>query len=91
MNFEEFKNWAEENIKFFLPESYRDAKIDIHDVVKTGMSYTGMTVRNEDQSIAPAINLNASYEAYEAGKPLYAVGHDMALSECATHRKTPRC
>ena len=78
MNFEEFKNWAEENIKFFLPESYRDAKIDIHDVVKTGMSYTGMTVRNEDQSIAPAINLNASYEAYEAGKPLYAVGHDMA-------------
>ena len=50
MNFEEFKNWAEENIKFFLPESYRDAKIDIHDVVKTGMSYTGMTVRNEDQS-----------------------------------------
>ena len=78
MNFEEFKEWAENNVKFFLPESYKDAKIDIYDVVKTGASYTGMTVRNEGQAVAPAVNLDSAYEAYQNGSQLYEVGANMA-------------
>lgn len=78
MDFEEFKEWAENNVKFFLPESYKDAKVDIYDVVKTGASYTGMTVRNEGQAVAPAVNLDAAYEAYQNGSQLYEVGANMA-------------
>ena len=85
MNFDDFKKWTEDNILFFLPESYKDAKIDIYDVVKTGVTYTGMTVRNEGQMIAPAINLNASYEAYQNGAQLYEVGVDMAKIVQAKH------
>ena len=78
MNFEDFKQWAENNVKFFLPESDKDAKIDIYDVVKTGASYTGMTVRNEGQKVAPAVNLDTAFAAYQNGSQLYEIGVNMA-------------
>lgn len=78
MNFEEFKDWAKDNIKFFLPDDWQNAKVDITDVVKAGMSYTAMTVRNDGQTSAPAINLDVMFEAYNQGSPLYEIGKNMA-------------
>lgn len=78
MNFEEFKDWAKENIKFFLPDHYKEAKVDVSEVVKTGMSYSALTVRNENQAAAPAVNLDRFYEEHLNDVPLFHIGTEMA-------------
>ena len=78
MNKGQFLAWAVENVKNYLPESYRKAEIDIIPVAKTGATYTAMTVRLKDQTTVPAINLEEMLEAYEHDVPLDAIGARMA-------------
>ena len=78
MNKGQFLAWAVENVKNYLPESYRKAEIDIIPVSKTGTTYTAMTVRLKDQTTVPAINLEEMLEAYENDVPLDAIGKRMA-------------
>ena len=68
MNFDEFKAWAAEEIRGWLPESYADAEIQIRQVEQLGKSYTGMTVRAEDQIAVPTINLNDFFQEYASGR-----------------------
>lgn len=74
----QFVAWAYENIKRFLPDSFRDADVEIHQVKKTGMTYTGMTVKREGQKMAPAINLDEMFEAYQNDMPLPVIAAKMA-------------
>ena len=78
MNFEAFKNWAYESIKFYLPDTYRDAEVEIRDVVRTGNEYTALLVRKDQQRAVPAVNLEKEYELYDDGAPLQIVAMHMA-------------
>ena len=67
MDFEKFKETMKDNIRDYLPDSYRDAKIDIHENTKINETYTGLFVQKPDERITPTINLDQMYEAYDRG------------------------
>ena len=56
-------------IKDFLPEEYKDARVDVRENTKLNETYTALTVRREDQVVAPAINLNQMYEQFDENDP----------------------
>ena len=64
MNFEQFVEDVKAEIKHYLPEEFKDAQIDVLQHTKLNDSYLGMTVRKDDQTIAPTINLNHYYEMF---------------------------
>lgn len=65
MNFEQFVEDVKAEIKHYLPEEFKDAQIDILQHNKLNDSYLGMTVRRDDQNIAPTINLNHYYKMFQ--------------------------
>lgn len=65
MNFEQFVEDVKAEIKHYLPEEFKDAQIDVLQHTKLNDSYLGMTVRKDDQTIAPTINLNHYYEMFK--------------------------
>lgn len=67
MDFEKFKETMKDNIREYLPDSYRNAKIDIHENTKINETYTGLFVQKPDERITPTINLDQMYEAYDRG------------------------
>ena len=66
-SFEEFKNWAAENIKSYLPDSYSEAGVEMRRVEKPGAPYTGLTVMKKGQTAAANVNLELMYEMYTGG------------------------
>ena len=65
LEFEEFKIQILENIRDRLPEGYRSASIGIAETRKINESYDGLTVKKEDQPVAPSINLNQLFRDYQ--------------------------
>ena len=65
MNFEQFVEDLKSEIKHYLPEDFKDAEIEIHQHEKLNESYLGMTIRKDDQTIAPTVNLNRYYEMFK--------------------------
>jgi len=65
MNFEQFVEDVKAEIKHYLPDEFKDAQIDVLQHTKLNDSYLGMTVRKDDQTIAPTINLNHYYEMFQ--------------------------
>ena len=51
MTYDEFKNWAAENILSCLPNYYENADVSEKHIVKTGSVYDGLIVRT-DENIA---------------------------------------
>lgn len=68
MTFESFKEMVEESILEYLPEEYAGANINVDEVKKASMVYTGLTVRKPSTNVAPIINLDMIYMAYKGGK-----------------------
>ena len=66
MNFEQFVEDVKAEIKHYLPEEFQDAQIDVLQHNKLNESYLGMTVRKDDQTIAPTVNLEHYYEMFQA-------------------------
>lgn len=64
MNFKDFVNEVKGNIKLFLPRDYENAEVSVMEYLKLNRAYTGLVVRKEGEMIAPTINLNQLYEAY---------------------------
>lgn len=64
MNFEQFVDEVKNSIKDYLPEEFQDAQIELHKHEKLNESYLGMTIRKENQTVAPTINLNKFYNQY---------------------------
>ena len=82
MTFEEFTETVKENIKDYLPDSYRDAQVTTGRFQKLNSSYLGLQVKQEGQEAVPTVNLERYYEAYSRGEP--GLGHlDKALSGIA--------
>ena len=68
MTFDEFKENIVADIKDYLPEEYADAKVQIQDVVKNNdRQLSGLTIRTEDNNIAPTIYLEDFYKQYQDG------------------------
>ncbi|MDO4191938.1 MAG: DUF5688 family protein [Erysipelotrichaceae bacterium] len=68
MNFEEFQNWMKNNIISFLPEEYKDARAEIHPVIKLNDQYLGLFVRRDTEEAVPAFNMFDMYRALEKGE-----------------------
>lgn len=64
MNFEEFMNTVKDTIKDYLPETYKDADVNILENRKLNNTYMGLTVTHEGDTLAPTINLNHLFDSY---------------------------
>ena len=66
LSFEEFKVYVEDHITDYLPESYGEAEVTMHDVTKNnGLVCHGVTVRAEGQAGGPTVYLDEPYEKYK--------------------------
>ena len=69
MNRKEFYEYVKDNVKEYLPESYKDAEIKLQEVEKNnGLKLTGITIPNGDQRIVPTVYLDSLYQEYIHGK-----------------------
>ena len=78
MSYEEFKAWAADEIRTWLPPEYADADVSIHRMEKLGLTYDGMTVVRSGQRAAAAVNLTAFYDMYQEGRTTGDIIHEMA-------------
>ena len=77
--FEEFKANVVEEIKDFLPEKYADASVTIQDVTKNNdRQLSGLTIRTEDNNIAPTIYLEGFYQKYQDGADMGDILQEIA-------------
>ena len=79
MNRKEFYEYVKDNVKEYLPESYKDAEIKLQEVEKNnGLKLTGITIPNGDQRIVPTVYLDALYQEYINGKEVDSCVGDVA-------------
>ena len=78
MSFGQFVDTVQEQIKSYLPEKYQEAEVRTTEFQKLNDTYVGMTVRQEEQMIAPNINLNAQYEQYIRTGDMDRIFHTIA-------------
>jgi hypothetical protein len=77
--FEDFKANVVEEIKDFLPEKYADASVTIQDVTKNNdRQLSGLTIRTEDNNIAPTIYLEGFFQKYEEGADMGDILQEIA-------------
>ena len=68
LNFQEFQEYVEMNLKEVLSEEYQDAVVSLNEVTKNnGTVLHAVTVRPEDSNIAPNIYLDGYFKKYEEG------------------------
>lgn len=65
MDFKEFTDMIRQNIRDYLPETYRDAEVKIEDFQKLNQHYLGMQVKKEGQTVVPTINLDSHFKAFQ--------------------------
>ncbi len=77
LTFDLFKQYVVENIKDFLPESFENFKVSVHEVIKNNdTKLSGLTIRPEETGIAPTLYLEDFFKEYESGKSLdYVLDH----------------
>ncbi len=79
MNYEEFKESVKDHILEYLPESYTDAEVIIHSVVKNNSVHLdGLTVRIPNSNVSPNLNLNQYFRDYEEGRDLDEIMRELA-------------
>lgn len=79
MNRKEFYEYVKNNVKEYLPESYKDAEIKLQEVEKNnGLKLTGITIPNGDQRIVPTVYLDSLYQEYIHGKDVDSCVGDVA-------------
>ena len=87
MNYDEFKNHVEENIKGFLDESYENASVQINTVIKNnGRELDALQIRKEGETITPSIYLNDIFKNYEQDGDLDKVMQQIADTRVAADR-----
>lgn len=79
LNFKEFQEYIKNNVKDYLPESYKDADIQFRDVVKNNdVHLTGVMIKRENETLTPNIYINELYEKYSSGMNLDEIVGDIA-------------
>lgn len=84
MNFNEFVENVQDDIRKMLPEKYENAEIRTEEVQKLNDGYLAMQVLLPGENIAPNLNLDAFFEAYQDG-----VEYDSILSTIAGYITLP--
>ena len=64
-NFLNFVDAVKESIKDHLPESYKNCSVNIVNVKKLDISYTGLALKKNDESASVTISLNDAYDSYK--------------------------
>lgn len=79
LNFKEFQEYIKNNVKDYLPESYKDVDIQFRDVVKNNdVHLTGVMIKRENETLTPNIYINELYEKYSSGMNLDEIVGDIA-------------
>ena len=79
MNRKEFYEYVKDNVKEYLPESYKDAEIILQEVVKNnGLKLTGITIPKGNQRTVPTVYLDSLYQKYVNGKDADSCVGDVA-------------
>ena len=65
MNYEIFKEVVAEKFMDYLPEQYKDMRLDVHAVDKVNMTMDGLTLMGDEVKVSPTIYINDMYEQYE--------------------------
>lgn len=78
MDFENFKNWAFEDICSRLPEEYDGADLHFEEIKKFGSSYTGLSLKRPGFNISPTVNMEQFYGYYLEGADTDELGRVMA-------------
>lgn len=73
MNYEIFKEVIAEKFMDYLPEQYKDVKLDVHSVDKVNMTIDGLTLAGEGLRVSPTIYINDMYEEYKKSEDLQDV------------------
>ena len=85
MNYEEFKNTIESQIKNYLPDSFNDADVLINHVIKNNSVHLdGLLIRKHNSSVSPTIYLNHYYDQYENGRSMENIMDEIAKSRIET-------
>lgn len=64
MNYAEFKEQVVLKFKDYLPESMKDYKVYVHEVMKNNCIKDGITLFKESPSLMPTLYINDLYDAY---------------------------
>ena len=85
MNYEEFINTIESQIKNYLPDSYNDADVLINHVIKNNSVHLdGLLIRKHNSSVSPTIYLNNYYEQYENGRSMENIMEELSKRRIET-------
>ena len=79
LNFDDFKKEVVEKILGFLPESFKNAIVELSIVTKNNnLKLTGLIIKIPDSNIAPTIYLEDFYKNYEKGKDIDSILEEIA-------------
>ena len=79
MKFEEFTNAVVEKIREYLPESFKNASVELQTVTKNnGLILTGLTIRSAESNICPTIYLESFFENYQSGQDMKHILENIA-------------
>ena len=87
---DDFYKAVEKEILKFMPENFKDHKVMIDEVSKTGdIKLHGMSLINGGSGAAPILYLDPYFEMYEQGMPLENVLKNIANTYCEIVKRTP--
>ncbi len=88
--YNEFKNFVEKHLVVFLPETYREARIDITAMHRTdGIDYDGLSIRLGENGAAPLLPMKPYYQKLCNGIAIDEVLRQIAKDYMAMLRNTP--
>jgi len=86
MDFRQFTNYIEKNLKSYLPEELSSARVILAPVTKVNDTFlTGVTVVTHEEDVSPVIYLNSYYNQYLDGRTLHHICEEIAV-EMAKHK-----
>lgn len=81
MNYQEFMEYVQENIKDYMPEQYRQCKVSIEAYVKEGIQVQGLTIKaGVPIEMVPTIPMEPFYELHQKGRSIQAVLTEIAVT-----------
>lgn len=74
LNYEQFKEEIIESIKDYMPDEYKDYKINFHEVQKVNVKMEGISMSGNDIVASPTIYFEELYDEYKENEDLdYAI------------------
>lgn len=78
MDYTMFQKVVKMQIRDYLPESFKDAEVEIKSVTKVNKVKDSLIIRVDDERVVPNFYLDDLYENYKETQDLEAVLHSVA-------------